>query len=260
MTVVSAAPSVRHAVRRAAELLRGARFAIALTGAGISTPSGIPDFRTAGSGLWERVDPMTVASLGGFRRDLEAFFGFLRPLAVQIASAEPNAAHRAVARLEQAGRLKGVITQNIDRLHQKAGSQQVLEVHGNFRRATCLVCSRQVDGEPLLDAFVRGGTVPHCAACGGVLKPNVVLFGEVLPRRTYERAEAWCAVADVVLVIGTSLEVSPVSRLPKAAWDGGARLIIVNREPTYLDSDAEAVLRDDLIDAMPQLAAQVLDA
>ena len=248
----------RYASGPAAHLLRHARRPVALTGAGISTPSGIPDFRSAGAGLWERYDPMSVASLTRFRYDPEAFFAFLRPLAANILSAVPNAAHRALADLERAGRLVGVITQNIDQLHQRAGSQRVVEVHGNVRRATCIACYLEVEALPYLTAFVARGDVPRCPSCGGVLKPNVILFGEELPRLAFEQARAWCQGADVVLVVGSSLEVTPASTLPQLALEAGARLIIVNRQPTYLDERAEAVLRQDLVDVVPQLVAEAL--
>jgi len=255
---MTSASAESRVVGRAADALRGARRAVALTGAGISTPSGIPDFRSAGSGLWERYDPMAVASLTSFRYDPEGFFRFLRPLARHILAALPNAAHVALARLEHAGRLRAVITQNIDQLHQRAGSRQVVEVHGSIRRATCIACYREVDAAPYLLAFVERGLVPRCEACGGVLKPNVVLFGEQLPRQAYDAAAARCREADVVLVAGSSLEVTPASLLPRLALDGGARLIIVNREPTYLDDRADVVLRDDLVEALPAVAAEVL--
>jgi len=258
MNSASAEPQVRRAVGRAADLLRTGQHAVALTGAGLSTPSGIPDFRSAGTGLWEHVDPMAVASLTSFRYDPEAFFGFLRPLASQILLAEPNAAHRALARLEQAGRLIGVITQNIDQLHQKAGSRRVLEVHGNVCRATCVACYREVEAGLSLDQFIQDGAVPRCPACGGVLKPNVILFGEQLPRAPFETARSWCAAADVMLVAGSSLEVTPVSRLPQIALDAGARLITVDREPTYLDPRAEAIFHEDLVEILPELATEVL--
>jgi NAD-dependent deacetylase len=254
----SSPPQVRRAAGRAADLLRGARLAVALTGAGLSTPSGIPDFRSAGTGLWERVDPMAVASLSSFRYDPEAFFGFLRPLASQILQAVPNAAHRALARLELAGRLAGVITQNIDQLHQRAGSRRVVEVHGNVRRATCIVCYQEFEAGPYLDQFLQAAVVPRCPECGGVLKPNVILFGEQLPRTPFEQARAWCAACDVILVAGSSLEVTPASRLPQLAVEAGARLIIVNREPTYLDPRADAVLHGDVVEVLPELALEVL--
>jgi NAD-dependent deacetylase len=248
-----------RALGRAAELLRAARRAVALTGAGLSTPSGIPDFRSPGDGLWHRFDP-GIASLTTFRYDPEGFFARLRPLAVRLLAAVPNAAHRALARLEAAGRLVGIITQNIDQLHQRAGSKDVVEVHGTVRLATCIVCYREDETEPHLEAFVRRGLVPRCRSCGGVLKPNVILFGEELPRRALEQARAWCEQADVILVAGSSLEVTPVSLLPWRALDSGARLIIVNREATYLDQRAEAVVHADVVDALPSLAAEVLDA
>jgi NAD-dependent deacetylase len=258
MSAPAAPPQVRRAVSRAADLLRHARRVVALTGAGISTPSGIPDFRSAGTGLWEQVDPMAVASLSGFRYDPEAFFGFLRPLAAQILAAVPNAAHRALAQLESAGRMTGVITQNIDQLHQKAGSSHVVEVHGTVQRATCIVCFRELEAGPHLETFIRDGAVPRCPTCGGILKPNVILFGEQLPRAPLEAARAWCAACDLLLVAGSSLEVTPVSHLPQLALASGARLIILNREATYLDGRADVVFREDLVDVLPELAAEVL--
>jgi NAD-dependent deacetylase len=251
---------VRQILGRAADLLRSARCAVALTGAGISTPSGIPDFRSPGTGLWERVDPMAVGSLTAFRYDPEAFFAFLRPLACQILSAVPNAAHFALARLERAGRLVGVITQNIDQLHQRAGGRNVLEVHGNVGRATCIACYREVETAPYLEAFLEAGVIPRCPSCGGVVKPNVILFGEQLPRGPFETARAWCAASDLILVAGSSLEVTPVANLPQLALRNGAGLIIINREPTYLDGRAQAVFHEDVVEILPALAAEVLDA
>jgi NAD-dependent deacetylase len=207
--------------------------------------------------LWERYDPMAVASLTRFRYDPAAFFAFLRPLAANLLNASPNAAHRALTELERAGHLVGVITQNIDLLHQSAGSRNVVEVHGNVRRATCIVCYQEVEALPYLREFVECGVIPRCA-CGGVIKPNVVLFGEELPRVAFEQARAWCRTCDTLLVVGSSLEVTPVSTLPRVAVDAGAHLIIVNREPTYLDERADAVLREDLVDVVPQLVAEAL--
>ncbi|HKY84557.1 MAG TPA: NAD-dependent deacylase [Anaerolineales bacterium] len=258
MSSLAAGHPVRHALGHAADLLRHAHHAVALTGAGISTPSGIPDFRSAGDGLWERYDPMAVASLTRFRYDPEGFYAFLQPLATRFLTAEPNPGHRALARLERAQRLIGVITQNIDQLHQRAGSQHVLEIHGNVRRATCIVCYHEVDAQPYLERFVECGTIPRCEACGGVLKPNLILFGEELPQAVFYRARAWCAAADVLLIAGSSLEVTPASLLPQVALDAGASLIIVNRAPTYIDERAEAVFRDDLVEILPDLAAEVL--
>ena len=260
MTPPPPPPQVRRGVGRAADLLRSARRAVALTGAGLSTASGIPDFRSAGTGLWERLDPMAVASLTSFRYNPDAFFGFLRPLASQIALAVPNAAHQALARLEQAGRLVGVITQNIDQLHQKAGSRRVLEVHGNVRRATCIVCYREVEAGPYLDQFIRDGAIPRCPGCGGVLKPNVILFGEQLPEKSWQQAQAACRSCDLMLVAGSSLEVLPVAKLPMLALDRGAHVIIVNQAPTYLNVRADVAIMGDVASVMPAIAEQVLHA
>ncbi len=159
-----------------------ARAGVALTGAGISTPSGIPDFRSAGSGLWEHFDPMDVASIAAFRYRPEQFFDWVRPLAEKIMQAEPNPAHLALAALERAGHLTGIVTQNIDDLHRKAGSQKVLEIHGHLREnRPVLQCFRRYPSRRLLQRFTETGEIPRCPACGGVLKPDVVLYGEQLP-------------------------------------------------------------------------------
>jgi NAD-dependent deacetylase len=244
---------------RAAALLRGTRHAVALSGAGISTPSGLPDFRSTGEGLWEHVDPMEVASLLAVRQQPEAFYAFARPFARRLLSARPNPAHLALARLELAGRLHGVITQNVDGLHQMAGSRAVLEVHGNLRRATCLRCYRSYPSEEALRGFVEDGTVPRCPACGGVLKPDAILMGEQLPRQVHDQALTWARSCDLMLVVGSSLEVMPAALLPLEAVQSGGRLILVNRQPTYLDPRADVVLRDDVAEVLPRLASEVLN-
>jgi NAD-dependent deacetylase len=240
----------------AARLLRGARAAVALSGAGISTPSGIPDFRSAGAGLWEAADPFVVASLSGFLRRPEAFYEWVRPLARAILAAQPNPAHVALAQLEAAGCLVAVITQNIDGLHQRAGSRCVHEVHGHLRTATCMRCGRQVATDDLIAAVVAGGAVPRCA-CGGTLKPDVVLFGDLLPVDVWAAAEAAVDACDVLLAVGSSLEVMPAAELPLRARHRGARLIIVNREPTGLDDLADVVVRGDVADVLPAVVEMV---
>lgn len=256
---MAAAPSVTS-LQQAAGLLRAARRTAALTGAGISTPSGIPDFRSRGSGLWERYDPMQVASLVSFRYDPAAFFAWIRPLAECMVQAEPNAAHRALARLESAGKLAGVVTQNIDDLHRRAGSKQVYEVHGHLRTATCGSCYRRMETGGLLAEFSCTGIPPRCRNCGGFLKPDVVLFGEQLPEHVIREAESLLAGCDLLLVAGSSLEVTPAALLPQRALEAGARLIIVNQEPTYLDVRADVVFHEDVIDVLPPLADEVLRA
>jgi NAD-dependent deacetylase len=240
---------------RAAALLRGARHAVAFTGAGISTPSGIPDFRSPGSGLWDGVDPFEVASLSAFRYHPERFYAWVRPLAHLICTAQPNAAHRVLAALEAAGRLKAVITQNIDDLHGRAGSRRVLELHGHLREATCGQCHRVVPTDSFLARFIQDGVVALWANCGGVLKPNVILMEEYLPERVLHEARTAARDCDVMLVAGSSLEVMPAAALPFEAVSSGARLIIVNIGPTYLDERAEVLLRADVVEALPRIAA-----
>ncbi|MBE9509069.1 MAG: Sir2 family NAD-dependent protein deacetylase, partial [Chloroflexi bacterium] len=210
-------------VARAAALLRDARHAVALTGAGSSTPSGIPDFRSPGTGLWEHADPMVVASIHHFRRHPEEFYAWMRPLVATLLAAEPNPSHLALAELEAGGWLKAVITQNIDDLHQRAGSQEVLELHGHLREATCISCYRVLPTEKLLDDFLSTGEVPRCPVCDGVMKPNVVLFGEQLPVDVLNAAVAHARQADLMLVAGSSLEVTPASRLPLLVHERGGR-------------------------------------
>ncbi|HEX9373500.1 MAG TPA: NAD-dependent deacylase [Roseiflexaceae bacterium] len=237
-------------IDRAASVLRGTQRAVALTGAGISRPSGIPDFRGE-SGLWRLDDPMVVASLRGFQADPRRFYDWFRPLLNTIAAAEPNPAHLALARLERAGTLTAVITQNVDGLHQRAGSREVYELHGHMRSATCAGCGRQAPSQPLLDR-VRRGEIPRCG-CGGAFKPDVVLFDELLPRGLFWLAQRALEACDALIVAGTALEVAPVCDLPLAALRRGARLIVVNQGPTYLDERADVVLREDVAIALPAI-------
>lgn len=244
-------------IGQAAAILANSRHAVALTGAGHSTPSGIPDFRSPGSGLWEQVDPMEVASIYGFRRNPQAFFDWIRPLARQIMEAQPNPAHFALAELEQMGVLRAVITQNIDELHQRAGSKRVLELHGSVRTATCMNCHKQVPTKEMWPLFVSSGTVPRCPSCGGLLKPDVVLFGELLPLDVISEAQKEAEQCDVMLVAGSSLEVYPAAELPSRAVEHGAKLIVVNYTPTYMDSHAAVVIHDDVAAILPQIATKV---
>jgi NAD-dependent deacetylase len=245
-------------IQKAGSLLKSARHAVVMTGAGISTPSGIPDFRSYGSGLWNKDNPMEVASLSAFRRSPERFFAWLRPLAAQIARADPNPAHHALADLEKAGLIKAVITQNIDGLHQAAGSQAVLELHGSTRSLTCLSCRNSYLIGQFLEEFVVQGKLPYCRNCGKLLKPDIVLFEEMLPASIWQQAEAHCRQADLVLVVGSSLEVSPAGGLPWTALQYGAQLIILNFTATYLDSHASVVLHADAAEILPQMAAYAL--
>lgn len=243
----------------AADLFRQARHAVVLTGAGLSTPSGIPDFRSTGTGLWSRDEPLEAASLNTFRTRPEQFFTWFRPLANQIFNALPNPAHQALVDLEKMGHIKSIITQNIDMLHQKAGSKNVIEMHGTMQTLTCSQCYHQVQSEPYLVPFVEQGVLPICPKCGQLLKPDVILFGEQLPQAAWVKAQRDARQCDVMLVAGSSLEVLPVAGLPMQALDRGAHLIIINNTPTYLNVRADIAILEDVATVIPVIAKKVLN-
>lgn len=240
-------------------LLSEATQAVALTGAGISTPSGIPDFRSQDSGLWHRYDPLVFASLTTFRYKPEKFFEWVRPLVRLMLDAIPNEAHLALARMENSGFLSGVITQNVDDLHRQAGSQTVYEVHGHLRQATCVNCYRSFSTAGMLEKFAESGELPLCTDCEGILKPDIVLFGEQLPETTVAGARSLIDASDVIIVAGTSLDVTPAATMPVEALNRGARLIIVNNEPTYLDERADVLFHSDVVEILPMFVDALAD-
>jgi NAD-dependent deacetylase len=219
-----------------AALIESHQPCVALTGAGVSTESGIPDFRSAG-GIWTRYDPMEYATIDAFRRDPAKVWDFYGKRLGVLGQAEPNPAHRALATLEDVGLVGAVVTQNVDRLHQLAGSREVVEVHGSIRTASCLACRTVVD----FDQVVRLLPVPQCPSCRRVLKPDVVMFGELLPVAAIDRATELARRARLLLVVGSSLEVWPVAGLPQETLDAGGALAIVNRDPTPYDRHAAFV-------------------
>jgi NAD-dependent deacetylase len=247
-------------LHKAGLLLRSARHAVAFTGAGISTPSGIPDFRSKNSGLWQRFDPMKVASISVFKSQPEHFYGWLRPLLREVWQAAPNPAHLALAQLEAAGLLKAVITQNIDDLHQRAGSKQVYEVHGSLRTLTCQACDTIYPSDTFRAALTAADEMARCPGCGRVVKPDITLFGEMLPAQTWADAEYHCRHADLVLVVGSSLEVWPAAALPEMGFENGAALVINNLSPTHLDPRADVLLPLNVAEAIPQIANIALQA
>jgi NAD-dependent deacetylase len=224
---------VLDAIRELAALLRERPPVVVLTGAGISTESGIPDFRSA-TGIWAQYDPMEYATIRAFRRDPVKVWEFYALRFSVLTQAEPNAGHRVLAELESRGLVEAIVTQNIDGLHQRAGSRQVLEVHGSIRSASCLECGEQVSLEEVV-ASLRDGAAPPCPRCGAILKPDVVMFGELLPVAALERAVELAREAGVLLAVGSSLEVYPVAGLPEETVAAGGALAIVNRGPTPFD-------------------------
>ena len=238
-----------------AELIREAGSVVALTGAGISVPSGIPDFRSPGTGLWENVNPMEVAHIDVFRRDPERFWKFYGARFQTLEGVQPNAAHEALATLEREGLLDAVITQNIDRLHERAGTSDLIEVHGTISHSSCLRCgSRYEIGEVQTRLAADDRGVPYCD-CGAALKPDVVLFGEFLPVDALQRAELLCQRADLLLCIGTSLEVYPVAGLPDLTLSRGGKVAILTQGPTALDSQATVRMRGDIVAELAALLA-----
>ncbi len=238
-------------LERLAAWLRAGRPTVALTGAGVSTDSGIPDFR-GGAGLWDEVDPMEVASAQGFYEDPARFYRFWRRRFGVIASAEPNVAHQFLALLERKGILQALVTQNVDGLHQRAGSERVLEVHGSFARARCTGCGEAVPGRDVL-AGAPEAPPPACPACGGLVRPDVVLFGELLPPDVFEAAVEAVDAAEVVLVMGTSLQVQPVAGLVPRALHRGKDVAILNGAPGPYDEAADVVLHGPLGTTVPRL-------
>jgi NAD-dependent deacetylase len=237
-----------------AELIRESERTVALTGAGISVPSGIPDFRSPGEGIWEKVDPMEVAHIDAFRADPSRFWGFYRPRFQTLGSKQPNAAHAALAELESRGLLDAVITQNIDMLHVKAGSQNVIEVHGSIRTSSCFDCGETYELDEVTSLFnVQGAAI--CGECNGNVKPDVVLFGEMLPAAAMAQAERLAGEADLMLCVGSSLEVFPVAGLPSVTLASGGRLAIVTKGPTAFDADAEVKLDGDVAEELPAVLA-----
>jgi NAD-dependent deacetylase len=239
-------PGRAAGVARLAELVSGSGNVVALTGAGISVPSGIPDFRTPETGLWAKVDPMEVAHIDVFERDPARFWSYYRPRFHSLGDKRPNRAHEALAELERRGLLAGIITQNIDRLHRAAGSENVVEVHGSIEQSTCVNCGASFGIEDVDGLFNPDG-VAECSECGGLVKPGVVLFGELLPQAAMARAQALAAAADLMLCVGSSLVVHPVAGLPGITIANGGRLAIVTKGPTPYDGEA-AIRLDGEVD------------
>lgn len=243
-------------IERAAAILAEARHAVALTGAGVSAESGIPTFRGEG-GLWTKYDPVKVSSIESFMADPAAYWRVSKERGAVALAARPNPGHEALTAMERAGRLVAVITQNTDGLHQVSGSKRVIELHGSGRTVKCLECGRT---EPRADVQTRLEVEmpPRCRSCGGaLLKPTVVLFGEAMPPAAVTEAFDLARQSDAVLVVGTSLVVYPAAEVPLVAVRSGARMIVVNAEPTPFDRFAEVVIHGRSGEILPAIAALI---
>ena len=238
-----------------AELVARRGPAVVLTGAGTSTESGIPDFRSA-TGIWHDVDPFEVASIEAFRRDPERVWRWYGSRIDGLLAAEPNAGHRALASLERAGHVTAVVTQNIDLLHTRAGSERVVELHGSIRSFACLACGRSESLEEVLTQL-RDREAPVCLACGTILKPGVVMFGELLPVDAFVEAERLARETRLLLVVGSSLQVWPVAGLPGETLAAGGCLAIVNGEATPHDDEATLVVRGRAGEVLASVAGRL---
>ena len=239
-------------VERLGELILEGQPCVVLTGAGVSTESGIPDFRSL-TGIWAQYDPMEYATIDAFRRDPAKVWDFYSKRLGVLADARPNPAHFALAELERLGLVEAIVTQNVDRLHQAAGSRSVLEVHGSTSSASCLDCGRREGFERVVELL----PIPTCVDCGGVLKPDVVMFGELLPSGAMEQASSLATSAGLLLVVGSSLEVYPVAGLPEDTLQSGGRLAIVNRGSTQYDRRADLTIDASAADTLAAVAERL---
>jgi NAD-dependent protein deacetylase/lipoamidase len=239
---------------RLATLIRENQPAVALTGAGVSTESGIPDFRSP-TGMWAQFDPLEYGSIGAFRADPEKVWRFYAPRFSMLTDAQPNAAHRALAELERMGLLQAVVTQNIDLLHERAGSESVVEVHGSIRTSTCPGCEARYPLGEVLGLLDRGDGAPACTACGQILKPDVVFFDELLPAEPIQQAHELAERAALLLVVGSSLEVWPVAELPEVTLEAGGAIAIVTMGATPYDRHAAVKLSGDVVAELEAVVA-----
>ncbi len=242
------------AVETLANALVNARSAVVLTGAGVSVPSGIPDFRTPESGMWANVDPMEVAHIETFRSAPERFWSFYGERFASLGDKRPNGAHEVLVELESRGLIDAVITQNIDRLHHMAGTEDLIEVHGSIETSRCLACGAAYELEWVRDQAAEHG-VPRCTACDEAppLKPDVVLFGEMLPEAAIQRAFSLAGGADLLIAVGSSLVVHPVAGLPQLTLKRGGELAVITQGPTPYDDEAVVKLEGDVEDELTAL-------
>jgi NAD-dependent deacetylase len=242
-------------IDRLAELVRLRQPCVVLTGAGISTESGIPDFRSP-TGIWAQYDPMEYATISAFRRDPVKVWEFYAARFEVLTRAEPNDGHRALAELEERGLVRAVVTQNIDTLHERAGSREVVEVHGSIRESECLACGERVPLDHVV-VLLADRSAPPCPRCEAILKPGVVMFGELLPMTEIDRAFELADEAALLLVVGSTLEVHPVAGLPDTTLAAGGEVAIVNRGPTPYDDRADLVVHESAAAVLAQVSAAV---
>ena len=244
-------------IRKLAKLILNSNNIVALTGAGMSTESGIADFRTPGEGLWEKVDPYEFASIHSYIANTSKNLEFMLETGRNIFRARPNEGHKALTRLQKLGKLKGVLTQNIDRLHHKARTKNIVEFHGNAYEAKCMTCGQVYEITVMVNQVMRGKTSPSCEKCRGLLKPNAIFFGESLESQTLEAADKMLLGCNLLLVLGSSLVVYPVAWYPSRVLSTGGKLAIINIQETNMDSVAEVVIHEKIGDVLPEVVSIV---
>ena len=240
-----------------AQLIMDSNDIVALTGAGMSTESGIADFRSPGTGLWEKVDPYEFASINSYMENTSKNLEFMLETGRNIFRARPNLGHKALTKLQKMGKLRGVLTQNIDRLHHKAHTKNIVEFHGNAYEAKCLSCGQIYGITIMVNQVMKGKSTPSCEKCSGLLKPNAIFFGEPLKSETLQAADEMISKCDLLLVLGSSLVVYPVAFYPKKILSKGAKLAIINIQETDMDSVAEVVIHEKIGDILPKLVSLV---
>lgn len=245
--------SLEEKIEKLAKLILESHNIVALTGAGMSTESGIADFRSPGTGLWEKVDPYEFASIHSYVANPAKNLEFMLETGKAIFRARPNKGHKALTKLQKLGKLKGVLTQNIDRLHHKAKTKNIVEFHGNAYEAKCMSCGQIYQISFMVNQVLGGNYSPSCEKCSGVLKPNAIFFGEPLESKTLEAADEMIANCDLLLVLGSSLVVYPVAFYPQKALSFGAKLTIINIQETDMDSVAEVVVHEKIGDVLPKV-------
>jgi NAD-dependent deacetylase len=243
-----------------AQLILDAKNIVALTGAGMGTESGIADFRSPGTGLWEKVDPVEFASIHSYVSNTKKNLEFMLEMGMNIFKAKPNKGHKALTRLQRIGKLTGILTQNIDGLHRKAHSKNVVELHGTAYEAICMRCDKVYPITTMIDQVRHSGRTPSCEACNGLLKPNAIFFGESLRTETLRQADKMIEACDLLIVLGSSLLVYPVAFYPRKALSLGAKLAIINIQETDMDYDAEVVIHEKIGDIFPQIVKIVNSA
>lgn len=244
-------------IKKFAQLIIEAKKIVVLSGAGMSTESGIADFRSPGTGLWEKVDPNEFASIHSYVSDTQKNLKFMLEMGMNIFKAKPNNGHRSLTKLQKLGKLQGILTQNIDGLHQKARTKNIIELHGTANEAICMRCKEIYPITTMINQVLKGYYSPSCEVCGGLLKPNAIFFGEPLHSKTLNQADEMISDCDLFIVLGSSLLVYPAAFYPRKAISVGAKIAIINIQSTDMDENAEVVIHERIGDVLPKIVELV---